>query len=212
MRLKLPPVYPITDKLLSGKPSHLAILRELVRGGAALVQIRDKTTPVRELLNDLRRCAEFASKHDVILIINDRCDLAVSCDADGVHLGQEDLPPDAARSVLGRAKIIGYSTHTTAQVRRAIRLPVDYIGFGPVFATSTKENPSAVVGLEGLRGTCRLSSKPVVAIGGIGLVQVRDVLAAGAASAAVISALMKTPSLAHRMEQFLKAADTSTSL
>lgn len=212
MRLKLPPIYPITDKVLSGKPSHLAILRELVRGGATLVQIRDKATPAAELLSDLRRCAEFASKHRVMLLINDRCDLVLCCEADGVHLGQEDLPPDAARFVLGRTKVIGYSTHTRAQVRRALQLPVDYIGFGPVFATSTKENPSAVVGLDGLRGTCRVSSKPVVAIGGIGLEQVRDVLSTGAASAAVISALMKAPSLARRMEQFLMAAETGSSL
>ncbi len=205
MRLKLPPIYPITDKKLSGKSTHLAILRELVRGGAPLVQIRDKTTPVEELLRDLRRCAEFASRNGVTLLVNDRCDLVLSCDADGVHLGQEDLPPEAARLVLGRRKIIGYSTHTRAQVRRSAHLPVDYIGFGPVFATSTKENPSPVVGLAGLRSACRLSSKPVIAIGGIGLEQVPDVLAAGAASAAVISALMKAPKLARRMEQFIGA-------
>jgi thiamine-phosphate pyrophosphorylase len=175
------------------------------------VQIRDKATPAAELLSDMRRCAEFASKHGVMLLINDRCDLALSCDACGVHLGQEDLPPDAARAILGRAKVIGYSTHTPAQVRRAIRLPVDYIGFGPVFATSTKEKPSAVVGLDGLRGACRLSSKPVVAIGGIGLEQVRDVMEAGASAVAVISALMKAPDLARRMEQFLRAAEIDSS-
>jgi len=206
MRLKLPPVYPITDKMLSGKPDHLTILKELVRGGATLVQVRDKCTPAAELLSDLRRCAEFASKHDVMLLVNDRCDLVLCCEADGVHLGQGDLPPDAARSVLGRTKVIGYSTHNLPQVRRALRLPLDYIGYGPVFATSTKENPSPVVGLDGLRRACRHSSKPVVAIGGIGLEQVRDVLNAGAASVAVISALMKAPNLARRMEQFLKQA------
>jgi thiamine-phosphate pyrophosphorylase len=206
MRLKLPPIYPITDKLLSGKSTHLEIVRELVRGGATLVQIRDKSTPLHELLSDLRQCAEFTSKRGITLLVNDRCDLVLSCDADGVHLGQEDLPPDAARSVLGRRKVIGYSTHTRAQVRRAADLPLDYLGFGPVFATATKDNPSPVVGISGLRSACRLSSKPVVAIGGIGMEQIPDVLEAGAASAAVISALMKAPDLARRMEQLLKAA------
>jgi thiamine-phosphate pyrophosphorylase len=206
VRFDLPKVYPITDKELARRTSHLSIIKDLVKGGALLVQVRDKFTPVRELLLDLQRCAEFAEERDVTLIVNDRCDLVLSCSASGVHLGQEDLPPAAARVVLGPNKIIGYSTHSLRQVHRASGLPVQYIGFGPVYATSSKKNSSPVVGISGLARACRASTKPVVAIGGIGLDQVRQVLQAGAASAAVISAVMTSANLSSTMELFLEKA------
>jgi thiamine-phosphate pyrophosphorylase len=206
MQFKLPSIYPITDKQLAGKLNHLSIIKELVRGGAQIVQIRDKNTPLRDLMLDLCRCAEFAAKRDVILIINDRCDLALSCGASGVHLGQQDLPPEQARQIMGRHKILGFSNHTLAQVRQSARLPIQYIGFGPVFETSTKATSNPPSGLRKLALACKASALPIVAIGGIGLEQVRDVLHAGAASAAVISALMRAKSLAWEMEKFLEKA------
>ena len=206
MKCALPPIYPITDKKLARKTSHLIILKELVRGGAQLVQIRDKSTPAKELLYDLRQCVEFACTKGVTLIVNDRCDLVLSCGAAGVHLGQDDLPPEAARAVLGKNRIIGFSTHSIAQVRRSAGLPIEYIGFGPVYGTSTKENSSPAVGLRRLAHACKASSAPVVAIGGIGMNQVREALNAGATSAAVISALMNAADLARQMERFLKQA------
>jgi thiamine-phosphate pyrophosphorylase len=206
MNFVLPPIYPITDKKLARKTTHLAILKELVRGGAQLVQIRDKSTPVGELLRDLQHCVEFARKRNVTLMVNDRCDLVLSCQAMGVHLGQEDIPPAAARAILERNQIIGFSTHSLAQVRDACHMPIQYIGFGPVYGTSTKANASPTVGLRRLRNACRVSAVPVVAIGGIGLNQVSSVLNSGAASAAVISALMTAPDLARQMERFLKKA------
>ena len=206
MAFLLPPIYPITDKRLAGKRNHLAIVRELVRGGAVLVQVRDKETPAAELLTDLRRCAEYCDKHGVLLLVNDRCDLALSSGAGGVHLGQDDMPPAAARAILPRNRIIGLSTHTPAQVRRAGTLPVDYIGFGPVYSTTTKAKTSPVVGIRGLQRACALSRRPVVAIGGIGQEQIGEVLRAGAASAAVISALMRADKLARKMQELLEAA------
>ncbi|PYV13673.1 MAG: thiamine phosphate synthase [Acidobacteria bacterium] len=206
MRLDLPPIYPITDKRLSGRSTHREILRELIRGGARLVQIRDRETPVAELLDDLRRSVELAERHGTLLVVNDRADLALVSGACGVHLGQHDLPPKAARRVLGPRRIIGYSTHTLGQVRAAARLPVDYIGFGPVYRTATKTDAARVVGLDGLARACRIASVAVVAIGGIGLSQVRETLEAGAESVAVISALMRAPSLSRQMELFLDAA------
>jgi thiamine-phosphate pyrophosphorylase len=205
MKIRLSPIYPITDKRVSGKASHLAIVRELVRGGATILQIRDKETPVRELLPDIRRCVEYAAKYDVQIILNDRCDLALLSGAAGAHLGQDDLPPDVARRFLGRSAILGFSTHSLLQVREANLLPVQYIGFGPIFSTATKPNHSPVVGLTGLRHACHRSAKPVVAIGGIELEHVRPVLDAGAASAAVVSALMKAKNIARRLEELLKA-------
>jgi thiamine-phosphate pyrophosphorylase len=206
MQFRLPPIYPITDKKLAGTSTHLSIVKELVRGGAQLVQIRDKSTPVGELLRDLRQCVEFAWTKRVALIVNDRCDLVLSCGAAGVHLGQDDMPPAAARAVLEEKHIIGFSTHSLAQVRESRTLPVQYIGFGPVYGTTTKANASPAVGLQRLANACEASSVPVVAIGGISLQQVRNVLDAGAASIAVISALMTSTNPARQMERFLAEA------
>jgi thiamine-phosphate pyrophosphorylase len=202
----LPPIYPITDKKLARKPTHLSILKELVRGGAQLVQIRDKSTPLKELLPDLKQCVEFARARGVTLILNDRCDLVLSTNAMGVHLGQEDLPPAAARAILEAKHIIGLSTHSLAHVRESVGLPLQYIGFGPVFGTTTKGNASPAVGLRRLANACKLSSLPVVAIGGIGLEHIQPVLSSGAASAAVIAALMGAKDLARQMERFLEQA------
>jgi thiamine-phosphate diphosphorylase len=206
MKVVLPPIYPITDKGLAQRSSHLSIVKELVRGGARLIQVRDKSTPPRELLRDLKNCVEFAQSKGVTLIVNDRCDLALSCDAMGVHLGQEDLPPEAARAILGRKKIIGLSAHSIAQIRKAALLPIQYIGYGPVYATTTKEDALPATGLHNLARACNASPFPVVAIGGIGLDRVRATLEAGAASVAVISALMTSKNLAHQMECFLEKA------
>jgi thiamine-phosphate pyrophosphorylase len=206
MQFTLPPIYPITDKKLAHRTSHLSILKELVRGGAQLVQVRDKFTPLHELLQDLKQCVEFATSKDVTLIVNDRCDLVLSSGAMGVHLGQDDLPPEAARRILGREKIIGFSTHSLAQIKKSLNLPVQYVGFGPIYATSTKENPLPAAGLRRLAQACKTSAVPVVAIGGIGFKQVPEVLRTGAASAAVISALMKAKNLACEMQRFLEKA------
>jgi len=206
MRLRLPPVYPITDKRMSGLNSHLQILKELVRGGATLAQIRDKETSIDELLADLRRCVEFAGERGVELIVNDRCDLALCCGAHGVHLGQEDLPAEAARALVGRRRIIGLSTHNLRQVHASARLPIDYIGFGPVYPTSTKDAVSPVVGVRRLRAACGAAVWPVVAIGGIDEGRIREVLEAGATSAAVISSAMAGGRVARNMEALLNEA------
>lgn len=202
----LPPVYPITDKRLACTPDHLQILRELVRGGATLVQVRDKDTPARELLSDLMRCAEFCDRHAVTLLVNDRCDLVLCAGASGVHLGQDDLPPVKARKLLGPDSIIGYSTHSLRQIREATVLPVQYLGFGPIYATTTKRSLPAALGIPALRRACRATRMPVVAIGGIGCRQISEVLRAGAASAAVISAVMSMGGIARAMERLLRAA------
>lgn len=206
MKFILPRIYPITDKKLAKRASHWSILKDLVRGGARIVQIRDKDTPLCELWPDVKRCVEFARDHGVTLIINDRCDLALAAAASGVHLGQEDLPPEAARAILGPHRIIGLSTHSLTQVRKSRGLPIQYIGFGPVYATSTKREASAPTGAKMLARACEASSLPVVAIGGINLERVREVLDAGAASAAVISALMEADDIARQMERFLSRA------
>ena len=137
MSLRLPPIYPITDKKLSGRSTHLSILKELVRGGARLVQIRDKDTPVADLLADLRRCVEFASKHDVRILVNDRCDLVMSS-ALREFTWAAGSSAFGWRGLLGPDRIIGYSTHSMREADRAFDAPVDYIGFGPVLGPPQK--------------------------------------------------------------------------
>src|SRR5438094_7333378 len=126
----------IRDRTVTGvQTCALPIVRELASGGATLIQVRDKETPVADLLADLGNCVDFAERRGILLLVNDRCDLALSCNASGVHLGQEDLPPEAARRIMGKKSIIGFSTHTFGQASRAQQMPVDYIGFGPVLPT-----------------------------------------------------------------------------
>jgi thiamine-phosphate pyrophosphorylase len=206
MRLELPRIYPITDKRLARKNSHLAILKELHRGGARFVQIRDKDTPQLELIRDLEMCRQYTEAHNMTLVLDDRSDLVLSVGLTGVHIGQEDLPPAAVRTLIGEKRIIGYSTHTLTQARLSRNLPIDYIGFGPVYATATKTNAGSTAGLKKLASVCRAVTVPVVAIGGIGLEEIHPVLKAGAASAAVISAIMSSENIAKQMELFLEVA------
>lgn len=190
MRIKLPKLYPITDTRLSGL-SHAEQVRRLSAGGASFLQLREKHLSPREFYSEAAKAWSVARSAGVRLIINDRVDIALALTASGVHLGQDDLPPDAAREILGEQAIIGFSTHTVTQAEQAARLPVDYLAIGPIFPTLSKENPDAVVGLDGLRRVREVTGDiPLVAIGGIRLENIEEVLAAGADCVAVISLLL----------------------
>jgi len=187
---KLPTIYPITDQQISGL-THLEQARRLIDGGARLIQLREKNGTSREFFEAAAETVEYANAQGVSIIINDRVDIAVAVNAAGVHLGQEDVPPAKARLLLGGKAIIGYSTHTLEQARHAATLPIDYIAFGPVFSTKTKINPDAVVGLDGVRRVRdAIGDIPLVAIGGIDLDSLADVLFAGADSVAMVSAVI----------------------
>ena len=195
LRIKLPKLYPITDARLSGL-SHAEQVRRLSAGGADLIQLREKHLAPREFYREAEDALSIARALGVLLIINDRVDIALALKADGVHLGQDDLPPDAARALLGEQAIIGFSTHTVEQARAAARMPVDYIAIGPVFETSSKENPDPVVGLDGLRRVRQeVGAIPLVAIGGISPDSIGKVLEAGADTVAVIGLLLSNPPL-----------------
>ena len=199
MKLRLPPIYPITDRRLSGI-DHAAQVLLLASAGSRFIQLREKDLPDDLLYEEAKAALEAASGAGVTLIINDRVDLSIALKAPGVHLGQADLPPDSARKLLGPDAIIGFSTHSIDQVKDAARMPIDYLAFGPIFPTSTKEDPDPVTGVELLREVCDLVGKlPVVAIGGITRSNICEVLAAGATSAAIISDLYREgdPSAAY---------------
>ena len=194
MRFELPRVYPITDNLLSGL-SHAEQVKRLISGGATLIQLREKHSSPREFYDDARAALITARESNVRLVINDRADIALALKADGVHLGQSDLPAEAARRLLGERAIIGISTHDLAQVKLAARMPVDYVAFGPIFATATKGNPDPVVGLNALReARAILSSLPLIAIGGLTIHNAPEVFASGADSVATIASLLSDPS------------------
>ncbi len=190
VKFQLPAIYPITDRRLSNL-SHYGQIKRLIAGGAAFVQIREKELLPGDWVDDARQAVEYAHRKGVIVVINDRVDVALAVHADGVHLGQDDLPPQEARRLLGEAAIIGYSTHNLEQFSRALKLPIDYAAFGPVFGTFTKKDADTTVGLDLLKEASRSKgNKPLTAIGGIDGSNVAKVLDAGADSAAMISYLV----------------------
>ena len=193
MRLDLPKIYPITDTRLSGL-SHAEQVARLIEGGASLIQLRDKLSAPREFYREAAAALQIARDHGARLIINDRVDIALALKADGVHLGQTDIPVAAARRLLGKEAIIGFSTHNMEQAKLATNLPVDYLAFGPIFPTSTKENPEPVTGLVAMSEVATSKGRlPLVAIGGITLENAREVLKAGADTVAVITELVADP-------------------
>ncbi|HKG14838.1 MAG TPA: thiamine phosphate synthase [Pyrinomonadaceae bacterium] len=190
MPFELPKLYPITDRRLSGL-SHAEQVARLIEGGASFIQLREKHLSPREFYAEAGEALRVARARGAKLIINDRADIALAIGADGVHLGQDDMPPEAARALLGGGAFVGFSTHSVEQAAAAARLPVDYIAVGPVFATTSKEKPDPVVGLEGLRRVREAVGRvPLVAVGGVTRENAPAVLAAGADSFAVISALL----------------------
>ncbi len=209
MALDIPSIYPITDTAISSL-SIPEQVRRFIAGGATYIQIRDKKASSRENLEAAAEAMAITREHNIPDVINDRVDIAMMVNADGVHLGQEDLSPIQARQLLGKRAIVGYSTHTLEQAKEAAAMPVDYIAFGPVFPTSTKDRPDPVVGLAMLRQVKELiGDRPLVAIGGITSKTVRSVLNAGADSAAIISdVLCDADQISERMSGLISLAHT----
>lgn len=188
-------VYPITDRLLS-RHTHAEQVAILIEGGATLIQLREKNYSPAEFYNETEAALRVARSIGVAIIINDRVDIALALNADGVHLGQDDLPPVAARHLLGPRAIIGLSTHNLQQAQLAARMPVDYVAIGPIFATTTKSSSNPAVGLENLSLVRQaLGDMPLVAIGGITRENMDLALDAGADAVAIISDIWKLPSI-----------------
>ncbi len=206
---QLPRLYPILDTAVlavRGMPLETAA-QAVIEAGVRILQIRHKSAWTREDFAAAERIAGICKTAGVTLIVNDRADIAALLDA-GLHVGQEDLEPSAARRVIGANAVLGYSTHNASQLAAGDAEPVSYLAIGPIFATVSKENPDPIVGVTALTGLRGLTRRPLVAIGGITQENARVVLEAGADSVAVIGGLLPeeptAASLRRRVEEWLK--------
>jgi thiamine-phosphate pyrophosphorylase len=199
--MQLPRFYAILDATCFRDAAGMFAAAEVFAdAGVTLLQYRNKSGNARRMLDEARELKARLGA-DVTLIMNDRADLCLAAGFDGLHVGQDDLSPDSARSIIGPARWLGISTHNPEQLAEADKTSADYLAIGPVFATTSKANPDPVVGLEGIRRARELTRKPLVAIGGITRGNARSVIEAGADALAVISDLLLDPG--KSAEEFL---------
>jgi thiamine-phosphate pyrophosphorylase len=196
-------LYIILDPSVCPDRPLVEVLTIAAEAGASLFQYRNKTASMKAAYEEALVLRRAAAQAGVLFIVNDRCDLALAVDADGVHLGQGDLPLDMARKVMGPDKLIGISTHNADQVIEASAGKPDYLGFGPIFKPGSKQDHDPLVGLEGLRTMRSFTALPVFAIGGIQIGQVQAVMQAGADGVAVISAILKATDIREAVRSFL---------
>jgi thiamine-phosphate pyrophosphorylase len=183
-------LYLVTDAGLSRGRSHVEIVEAAIRGGVTIVQYREKDASTRRMIEEAATLLALCKAAGVPFIVNDRLDVALAVDADGVHVGQDDMPAALARRLIGRKKILGVSAGSIQEARKAVDDGADYIGASPVFSTPTKADAPPPVGIEGLRAMASAVSIPVVAIGGVNQRNAADMMEAGAAGIAVVSAIV----------------------
>jgi thiamine-phosphate pyrophosphorylase len=211
MNLVIPPLYAILDPSLL-TTSVIILAETLAESGVELIQYRNKNASSRELFETCLRLSTAMVQRGVRFIVNDRPDIALLAGAGGVHVGQEDLGVEEARAICGPQRWVGVSTHTLEQVAAADRTSADYVAFGPIFPTTTKQNPDAVVGTDLLRRARQMTRKPLVAIGGITLERAAEVYAAGADSLAVVRDLIFATSPGERAHEYFEVAASAKSL
>ncbi len=183
-------VYVLTDRGLSGGLSEQDVVRHAIDGGATAIQLRWKDAPLREAVSVARELKSICAERDVLFVINDRIDLAMAIEADAVHLGEDDLPIPEARRLVGDSMILGYSPADLNEVEWAFEAGADYLGVGPVYGTSSKNDAGEAVGIERMREVRRLTDRPFVGIGGIHAGNAAPVIEAGADGVAVISSVV----------------------
>ncbi len=203
MRLVLPRLYVILDAALLTTPETDCAQR-LADAGVRLLQYRNKLASAGELLESSKKLASLLLPQGVTFVVNDRADVAALAEANGVHVGQEDLGVEEARYVVGAQKLVDASTHNLEQFQQAAASSADYIAVGPVFATATKSNPDPVVGTAFIRKVRPLTDKPIVAIGGITLEHALEIIEAGADSVAVVSDILRAPEPGTRVRQYIE--------
>lgn len=201
-----PRLYVIIDAALL-RTEALDFARWMAESGVKLIQYRNKQIPSRRLFEISRELQSLLLPYGVRFVVNDRADVAAACGAGGVHVGQEDIPVEAARQICGPKTWIGLSTHSLEQVRAAERTAADYLAVGPIFSTQTKETPDPVVGVEFIHKARGVTTKPLVAIGGITLERARSVYAAGADSLAVARDLACADDPGARAREYLALAE-----
>ncbi|MEK9141213.1 MAG: thiamine phosphate synthase [Nitrospirota bacterium] len=204
-------LYVILDPSVCPDRPLVDVLKAAATAGAKLFQYRNKTASMKAAYTEALPLRKLAHELGVLFIVNDRCDLALAVDADGVHLGQGDLPLHLARKVMGPDKLIGISTHSREQVVAATAGGPDYLGFGPIFTPGSKLDHDPVVGLQGLRAIRSLTTLPIFAIGGITADRTADVMCAGANGVAVISAILKAPDISQAVNDFVSRVSLPTS-
>ena len=201
-------LYIILDPSVCSDRPLADVLKISATAGAKIFQYRNKTASMKVAYEEALQLRKVAHELGVLFIVNDRCDLALAVDADGVHLGQGDLPLHLARKVMGPDKLIGISTHNREQVIAATAGDPDYLGFGPIFTPGSKLDHDPVVGLQGLRTIRPLTALPIFAIGGITADRTEDVIRAGANGVAVISAVLKASDVAQAVNDFFLRIST----
>ncbi len=201
-------LYVLTDRRLSGR-SHEEQVDQAIRGGATAIQLREKALPAREVVEIGKRVAAICRASGVLFIINDRADVAVACEADGVHVGQDDLPVTAARQIMGSGKIVGTSAGTVDEAVHAQEEGADYLGVGSVFSTSTKPDAGAAIGVGEFERIARGVRIPVVGIGGITADNIAEVIRAGAAGVAVIAAVVGEQDIAEAARRLRERIDAA---
>lgn len=196
-------LYVITDHILETDRNPVIIAQAALEAGARIIQLREKYASARQLLSWARQIKELTQTRSALLIINDHVDIAMACGADGVHLGQDDLPAQEARKLLGSQAIIGVSAETDQEALEAEAAGANYLGVGPMFTTATKSDAGAPIGPERLRTIKQQVRIPVFGIGGINLTNFREVLEAGADGICVISAISRAPDIRAAVREFL---------
>ena len=191
MKRKIGKLCVITDTVVQKKYSHIEIAQMAIRGGANVIQIRDKFMPTGELIETAKELKKICSKAGVVFIVNDRVDVALVTDADGVHLGIDDIPVQEARKLLGKNKLIGGTAHSIKEAEEARRDGADYIGFGHIYPTLSKHKTTPPVGINELARVVKTVKIPVLAIGGIALNNISEVIKTGVHGAAVIGSVLK---------------------
>ena len=196
-------LYIITDKKIAGKPNE-KIVKEALKGGADTIQLRDKYLSYKKLLDEAKKIRKIIPRNKALFIVNDNVDIALFSDADGVHLGKDDMPVKEAREILGEDKIIGVSCDNVKEAVKAEKEGADYVALGPIFQTNTKKDIPAPLGVKVIKETKEKISIPIVAIGGINGENMEEVLKAGADSIAVISAVLAYDNISGRVKNLKK--------
>ncbi|MFA4028381.1 MAG: hypothetical protein GDYSWBUE_000261 [Candidatus Fervidibacterota bacterium] len=207
-RQKIHGVYVITDRYINPLHDHISISKAAVDGGACAVQLRDKNATTRELIGWAMTMRRMTACTDTLLIINDRVDVALACKADGVHLGDDDMPIEIARELMGEGALIGRSVDNVEQAIEAERMGADYVSIGAVFPTATKPDAAQAVGLEMVKAVKMAVSIPVVAIGGITHENAPLVIKAGADAIAVISAVAMSDEPLRAVKELVRIYET----